>query len=266
MEDKIEGLGSQQSEISKKTNRRGFLKIISGAIAGGISAKLAGNTSPTTAEEPATFSERPGLHRVVVPGIVSEGTDFSPEDENLPPPENFPWTRNEILFSERAGFEELRNGESIGVWIDPSLTELEMEEVIGRWNKIGAQNGRNKPFFVPANEKDAKIRFTNSDKTWVEPAPSFVKPFETSEVHMESSGMGSRVAGHELGHAGFGFVDFIGPDIDTKGYVNPQKNYDPAKPIKNSIMNYEYWNSPIEDVYGIGDVNLLRVGGFLDVL
>lgn len=257
MEDEIEGLGSQQLEVSKKTNRRGLLKILSGVAAGAISAKLTGNTSPTTADEPATFSEKPGLQRVVVPGIVSEGTDI------LPSPENFPWTRSEILFSEDAGFEELRKGESIGVWIDPSLTELEMEEVIGRWNKLGAQNGRENPFFISSSKEDAKIRFTDSDKTWVEPTPSFVKPFETSIVHMESSGLGSRVAGHELGHAGFGFVDFIGPDIDRKGYVNPQENYNPEKPINNSIMNYKYWDSPIEEVYGIGDVNLLRVGGYL---
>ena len=182
-----------------------------------------------------------------------------PQSNTLP----FPWKREEILFGLNAGFEEARQGESIGVWADPELYNLDLSEAIKPWNTMAHQLGRDNLFHLEYDPEKILIYFLLNQinsRTYVKPSPSYINPYECCEVLCQPD-IRTYAAKHELGHT-LGLVDFVvvNTDINRFPHVNPQKCYLQNKPIK-SVMSYCDLSNE-KNWFGEDDKNLLKVAGY----
>lgn len=222
-------------------------------------------------EDEAQFKVTETKHRLFVPG-VSTGEN----KQALEVPPSFKWKRSEILFGQMAGFQELREGEMVSVYINPSLSQYIDEQAVAPWNALGVEL-RGKPYFELSSDPLSQIQFLPNEKaTWVQPFDVLGKhnnngPFDKAIVHSFSSNtnlMNNLMASHELGHAAFGFVDFFSKDtyerIKTeglRGYVNPQNGGDPERPYEG-VMNYVNWTEDSK-WFGQDDKYMLITGGFV---
>lgn len=191
----------------------------------------------------------------------------------LPTPENFQWTRSEILFGSNAGFQKLREGEMVAIYVPPELLTSVTEDAIYPWNKLGIEL-RGKPYAAFTSDlPTADIHFLPTNETWVEPVNRLGKtdhyePFYKVTIHAAAD-INNQIASHELGHAICGFVDFLDPveynayinKTTNRGYINPQNGSDPNKPYIG-VMNYMDWTHP-ELWFGKDDRSLLELGGYV---
>lgn len=174
----------------------------------------------------------------------------------------FLWTKDEILFESGAGFEKARNGQSITVWVDPSISSLNTADIIEPWNRLAGWS-----LFVPAPGLGADINFIPSDKTWVEPNPDYRTNYTSCTVYWNSTEpvlnlfTAVEVAQHEIGHC-LGFVDWVGGDISLVGYVNPQRCDARGPKFYFGIMGLGYCYGS-EYAFSSHDRKLLELAGYI---
>ncbi len=175
----------------------------------------------------------------------------------------FLWTREEILFAPRAGFEQARAGQPLGIYLHDGVPATIIEPGMTPWNNLARECGRNDLFYIENNPSDASIEVTPGIRFWVRAYPDYVRPFERCVVELNVEilraftppSYGHRYVAHELGHT-LGFVDFVFARTSTQGLVNPQRCDLSDKPIRSIMAENSRW-------FGEDDPKMLKLAGYV---
>lgn len=167
----------------------------------------------------------------------------------------FPWTREEVLFGPKAGFEKARSGDALSVWKDPGLRHVNSNGAIDPWNKLALSLGRGNFFVVAAESVKADIKVEPGLRNMIIPSPNYVDPYISCQIYIVPYGS-TDILTHELGHA-FGLVDFVRANTNIREHINPARCDNPNKPYRGvmaycNIYQTGFW-------FGMDDQMLLRL-------